>query len=129
MAGILSQADLDMVQREAAKTLLPELCTIQREAAASDGQGGQTYTWTNHATGVACHLSMASKVITQGGEQMTAAARVMQETRWLITLPAGTDLDQTDRIIITTMNRTFQVTEVVDQSWQLVSRALCAEIL
>lgn len=75
--------------------LLPDSATIERKTAVSDLGGGTTETWANQATGVSCRIEPAG-----GGETGATADRVNDETSHVVYFAAGTDIAETDRVLI-----------------------------
>lgn len=75
--------------------LLPDRCTIERKTTAPDGGGGTTETWASHLTDVPCRIEPAG-----GGETGATADRVDDETTHVLYLPALTDVDDTDRVLL-----------------------------
>jgi head-tail adaptor len=124
VAGILTNADLAMIQTQAEAALLPDTCTIQRATFTTTSQGGQTQTWATLASGVACMLDAG-----QGGSEIqTSADRVMPVGGFLITLPYDQDVTEKDRIQVTTIaSRTFEVTAVSKDSWLMLTSCACEE--
>lgn len=81
--------------RQRAEGFMPDLAAVLRQTAASDGQGGQTLTWTTAAT-YPCRLVADTTTPTerQQGQQTTAV------TLWRCYLPAGADVRPEDRLSI-----------------------------
>jgi hypothetical protein len=111
--------------RATADAALPDTCTISRPALVSDGAGGQTSTYSQVGGTIACRLSPAG-VGTQSDE-MELADRDTSTTDWIVTLPAGTDVGEKDRVL--TGGRTFEVTRVkAPMSWEISRRVLAIEV-
>lgn len=117
---MLSAAELAGM-RATADRALPDTCTIQRKTAVSDGGGGTTETWADHATGIACRIAPAS-----GGETGTAGDRVEDETTHVVTLPALTDITEADRLQVD--GQVYEVTAVRKRgAWELTRRVEAKE--
>lgn len=100
--------------------LLPDTCTIQQATVTSDGGGGQTRSWTDLATDVACRLSPAVAPASSSRSTGTALIgdRLEPTTTHIITLTAGTTIATGDRVIIGAT--TFEVLVVADGgAWEL----------
>jgi Phage head-tail joining protein. len=104
-------------------TSLPGTAVLQRNTQASDGQGGKTDAWAAYGT-VACRISPF--VRRMGGEE-NLGARVEAVRERLITLPASTDITETDRIV--TGGQTFEVLAMDGaRSYELGRRVHAARI-
>ncbi|MDE2100083.1 MAG: hypothetical protein KGL39_22705 [Patescibacteria group bacterium] len=79
--------------------LLPDTCTIQRRTQASDGMGGQTDTWSNKYTGVACRVGLPSRVVTRIGAEVIDAAALTSIADREVVFSAGQDILVEDRIV------------------------------
>ena len=107
--------------RATAGQALPDTCTIQRKTSVSDGGGGTTETWGDHATGVACRVAPVG-----GGETGTAGDRIRDETTHVITVPAGTDVTEADRLVVG--GQTYEATAVRRRgAWEITRRVECRE--
>lgn len=106
---------------ETAQGALPDLATIQRPSTVSDGGGGETTTWASLASDVPCRLAPLA-----GGEVLSPRPRVpsdriMDQSTAIVTFAAGTDVEDTDRLVIGDL--TFDVTLVRRRkSWELARR-------
>ncbi len=102
---------------------LPDVCAISRNTPTQSGDG-QTDSWANVATGVACRVSPLASSAQEslgGAEAMSAVAQ------WTIWLPAGTDVTVKDRIVVG--SRTFEVARVGARSYEVSREVLCREVL
>jgi hypothetical protein len=74
--------------------LLPDLCDIDRDTLADDGQGTDAKTPVSVAMGVHCSLVKArlQKDAVLGGALLAL-------TTWTLQVPLGTDLKPSDRVI------------------------------
>ncbi len=107
--------------RATSDTALPDLATIQRATTVSDGGGGTTTSWADQAT-VACRVAPAG-----GGETGTTGGRVVDESSHVITLPAGTDVVEADRLLVNA-TQAYNVTLVKQrEAWELSRRIECKE--
>lgn len=110
--------------RATVNSALPDAIEVQRATRSADGAGGQTEVWATIAT-VAGRISPSPPAVSS---EPTVGARPGAIVRWLITLPAGTDVDFDDRLL--NGSRTFEVRNVAPaRSWELAVIAHCAEIL
>lgn len=102
--------------RATTERALPETCVIERKTTVSDGGGGTTDTWGDHATSVPCRIAPVA-----GGETGMAGDRILDETTHVVTLPSGQDITEADRIVLD--SRTYEVTQVRDRgAWELSRR-------
>lgn len=117
---MLTQARIARL-RKTAERALPDRCTIERRSTVSDGGGGTTTTWAPHRTDVPCRVSPVS-----GGEQGTPGGRIADESSHVITMAAGADVTEADRLIV---NATvYEVTLVRTRgAYELTRRIECRE--
>lgn len=74
------------------RVTMQHLCTVQRNAGASDSWGGQDQNWQDHLTDQACLGWFTSEqLVIAPGELAGVASR-------RLALPLGTDVLETDRI-------------------------------
>jgi head-tail adaptor len=124
MGGILTNADLAMIQAEAEANILPDSCSILRATFTTTSQGGQSQSWSTLASGVACLVDSGRG----GSEFQTGADRVMPGGGFEIAVPYDQDITEKDRIQVTTLsNRTFEVTGVAKDSWLMLTSCACEE--
>jgi hypothetical protein len=102
---MISAADLASMQSTAVATLQTTTCQISRKTPASDGMGGQTWAWSTVAT-TTCFVTSVVETDTETIDQ----SRLELLNRWLIYLPAGTDVTARDRILA--LGKTYEVTSV-----------------
>ncbi len=116
----LTTADLTCM-RSAVATTLPGTAIVQRSTQASDGMGGVTDTWANAGT-VAARVSPSG-----GGIEMIAGGEFVASAPWVITVPAGTDVTERDRI-----SYAGQAYEIIrtssPQSYETCIRLQCNEV-
>lgn len=110
------------------QTAMPSTCTISRNTPSSDSQGGDTAVWTDIATGVPCRLS---PLFPRGAVEATTGERTLAEFRFLLTLPAGTDIEAKDRVTVTGAadGGPHEVIGVTDRTPELVRRAEVQRLL
>jgi len=101
---------------------LPETVIIQRCSLESDGAGGSVETWTE-AGSVGGRIGLIGK----SEQERMIAERLGISQGYMVTLPAGTDIGEQDRLTID--GRTFEVVGVVRGSWETARRAVCKEVL
>lgn len=110
--------------RATVDTALPDTIEVQRATRTADGAGGLTEVWATIAT-VAGRISPA---LTPVHAELMIGERPAAIVRWLITVPAGTDVDTDDRLAAGA--RVFEVRNVAPaRSWELAVIAHCTEIL
>lgn len=85
---------------------LPGTAVLQARTLASDGQGGRSASWAAYGT-VDAFLSYVG---VQDGEE-SLAERSASIKSAMVTLPAGTTVNQSDRIVYD--SATWEVTEVL----------------
>lgn len=111
--------------RGALGEMMPDTATIQRRTAVSDSGGGRTYTWATAAT-VTARISPIGGGEGTGVGIATRGDRVSEETTHIVTLPQGTDVRESDRVVIAGV--TFEVTAVRKRGmWELSRRVECKE--
>ncbi len=121
---MLSTTDL-AAMRSTLDASLPDTCQVTRKTPVPDGAGGQTVTYPNAGSAVACRIAPATDAVRRAEDII--AGRVAQDAPWLLTLPNGTDVVATDRV--TSGGRTFEVSVVLaPRSWELDRRLLCREV-
>ena len=102
---------------------MPDTCTISRKSLTSDGMGGYTETWSDLATGVSCRLASAR----YRPEEAAIADKFAGRTLWMLTLPAGTDITNEDRVVIS--STTYEVAGMLSAgSWKTALRVLVVEV-
>lgn len=107
--------------RATAERALTDTCAVQRKTTVSDGGGGTTSTWGPHLASVRCRLSPAA-----GGEDGVTGARISDESTHIVTLPAGTDVTEADRLVIS--GQTFEITLVRTRGrFEITRRVECKE--
>lgn len=102
---------------------LPDSVVVQRASYTADGLGGSVAAWAVAGT-VAARVSPGQA---QGEEPFAGGGRPVAEGPWVVTLPAGTDVTERDRIAFGTT--TLEVRKV-DQprSWALDVRCECEAV-
>lgn len=79
--------------------LLPDACTIRRRTQASDGMGGQTDSWSDHYTNVACRVGLPSRIVTRIGVEVIDAGALTSIADREVVFAAGQDILVEDRIV------------------------------
>lgn len=118
---MLSDADIAGM-RSTLNTLLPDTATISRKTTANVG-GEETESWASIATGVACRIAPigGGEAGAGGGQSGAVGGRVVDETTHIVTLAAGTDIEEADRVAID--GATYDVTLVRKRgAWELTRR-------
>ena len=121
---MLSAAELD----DMAATLeesLPDSCDVVRAEKESDGAGGQR-TVSVTLTTVACRVSPASTAVRNA--EGVEVATIMSQAPWLITVPRGTDVVESD-YVVRADGEDFEVSAVLGpRSYELGRRLLCRAV-
>lgn len=117
MTTLLGAADLSWMQ-DLQLQAMPGTAIIQRGTVTADGMGGGSVAWPAVGTVVARLYSQNSRAV---AEQASEGAQVISETRWYVTMPAGTQVTAEDRLAIG--GRLFHITEVNNtQDWRTAVR-------
>lgn len=120
----LTTAEIEGMRRTTEEAL-PDTCTIFRRLRMPDGIGGYTYTWQSHLEDVPCRVGFPG-----GGESDVREAsrvRLVDEETQMIWLPAKTDVEEQDRVLITD-GKLFDVNAVLSRgNWELSLRLRVAE--
>lgn len=117
---MLTAAQLDAM-RATTDAALPSEATISRRTAVPDVGGGTTYEWQDVAA-VACRIAPQG-----GGEGSTFGGGVVDETTHVVTLPAGADVTEADRLVVD--GQAFEVTLVRKRGeWELARRVEVREV-
>lgn len=95
-------------------------CAVKRATTVSDGMGNSTQTWAT-ATTVSCRRT---STLSQAEQQI--AGRLAISRPWIVQVPAGTDVRETDRLAIG--SDTLEVVQIGQSSWEAVRRVLCREV-
>lgn len=100
---------------------LPGTVYLSRSTTTEDGMGGVTDVWANVGT-----VSARVSPDVRGGESI-AGGEVTNASPWVVTLPAGTSILDTDRI--TYLAQTFQVLRTsTPRSYEACVRVECVEV-
>lgn len=103
--------------RATQQRIMPGTVIIYRAALADDGMGGMRETWAAVGT-VAGRIYPINQ---RGNTEFVAGAQVISETKWVATLPVGTDVTAADRLKAS--SRTWEVTKVNnDEDYQTAVR-------
>jgi len=73
---------------------LTDSCSILRWTRVADGYGSQTTTWNTIATGVLCAVNRDTE-----GDESEVAERLTQHNKYIVHLPASTDVRAYDQIL------------------------------
>lgn len=113
---MISTADLAGMQATLDESL-PDTCTLILDTPTSDGAGGQTGAAVVKGL-VACRVSPLRLTRSSKEAEVVQAGRVIEESLWTITFPAGTVLDP--RYRIGNADRQFEVVETLaPRSWEI----------
>ena len=116
---MLTDAELTAMQT-VQETTLSLTATIQKRTLTADGIGGYTQAWTTRATTTGRYAPLRT------GSDQVIAEKLGNRTGYMVTLPAGTTVANTDRIAID--GRVFEVLSVQGESWQTATRVVVAEV-
>ena len=109
--------------REAQEAALPDTCTILRRTLTNDGQGGYVETWSEVATGVKCRLVHSNLA----PRETVIAERAAGRTVWQLTVPYGTDISRTDRVVVNGV--TYEILAVWSGgTWETARRVVLAKV-
>lgn len=100
MSAAMSAAELASL-RASADAALPDLAAVARLTAAQDGRGGQSQSYATHIASVRARVAPAGGTGREAEE--VNARRLGIVAPWVVTLPHGTDVIETDRIGINGM--------------------------
>ena len=115
---MLPAADV-LALREAITASLPDSCTVRRVTRTPDGAGGCSETESTVAE-TRCRAAPA------GQNEAEIGARLGVAALWALTLPAGTDIREADRIVC--RGRTWEVAYRLEYPYELSCRVLCREV-
>ncbi len=107
--------------REAAEAALPDTAQIRRRTLTPDGAGGHTESWSTVTT-VACRVAPLGR----SPDERVIAERLTATSAWTITLPALTDVQPADQIVVGT--RVFGVAGALVRSEEITRRVVCVEV-
>jgi head-tail adaptor len=114
--SLLTTADLAYMQATQ-ETALPGTVVIERYTTSSDGMGGQVQTWAAAGT-VDGRIYPRSRL---GIGEMAGGGQILSVTDWFATLPFGTDVIASDRLVYA--DRTWEVIRVNnDESYMTAVR-------
>lgn len=110
-----------IVLRDDIAPLLSGTAIIERQIEASDSQGGFTSTWDAVGTVAARLEPTATMMVETGGETPSS------QNRWTIFTPAGTDVRETDRFVVSAHH--YEVIGVrSDRTDEITCRAECIRL-
>ncbi len=101
--------------RHTSDTFLAGTAVIHTATRASDGQGGETWTYAASGT-VAARLAPEGL---RGGENIVGG-RVVEVSPWILTVPFDTTIDEDDRVIYAGV--TYEVSEVLTRTPEEIAR-------
>lgn len=119
LESLLNASDLkDM--RGALNESLPDVCQISRLTPTTDPYGSQSFVYAVFAT-TRCRVAPSTYLPTE----QENAGRLLALTRYVITLPALTDVTEKDRLVIA--GRTYEVISVLHRENMEISRRVLCE--
>lgn len=101
---------------------LPETVTIQRAPLVNDGYSNRFQDWAN-----ATETTVAGRITTtrQTSQEREIADQVQPQTTYTVRVPFGTDVRETDRLVIA--GRTYEVLGVLRESYPTIQRLVVME--
>jgi hypothetical protein len=101
-------------------------CQVLRKSAVSDGAGGFVDTWSTVQSTV-CYVAPAAGAAA-GTREAEALGRIEEQNRFIVRLPAGTDVDIKDRIAA--LGVTYEVTSVQTPRTMEIARLVnCVQVV
>jgi hypothetical protein len=111
--------------RSLSEAFLPDTADVLRYTATNTPDG-VAQGWAVVQAGVACRVSTR---VRSPRELLAAGAQAVASSEWIIWLPALTDTTPQDRVVVHGSDRadgrTFEVTTVVEVSYEAVRRVVC----
>lgn len=102
----LSSNELTQLRADQAD-YFPDTCTLQTVSLASDGMGGQTPTWSNTHTSVACRVYYE-----QGGSEEMQGGQPASESQWVLTVAHNQTLTEKMRCVHD--SETYEIVRLAD---------------
>lgn len=118
-------SELEIAQAEIAD-LLPQTATIQRRTLTDDTAGGKVAAYAD-VSAVACRLAFAGSKDEPTQTDRAEAGRIVAQVQYVITLPALTEIEATDRLVID--GATYELLSPVTVRFDEVSKRLLARKL
>lgn len=113
-------SDLTKMQAEQEKQM-PETVYVQRLTRVSDGAGGWSEVWNTVAT-TKGRIGLAN----WQPNEAEIAGRVQNRQKYVVTLPADTELTEQDRLQIN--GRQFEIIGIARRSEMTALRVTCVEV-
>ena len=108
--------------RAAFEQTFDETCTIKRLGEVNDGGGRRIASYTTVATTACVRAPYDSQ-----GREGTQGDRVTPSDRWILTLPSGTDVRSSDRLVVG--DTTYEVVAVRGaRTWEITRRVECERV-
>lgn len=106
---MLTTAQLNQMRHDANR-LLPDTATIYRRTVTADDSGGESADWSTKVGEVKCRLSATSAK--SRARDAVRGERIEAAEGWIVSLPIGTDVTETDRLTIN--DTTYEVVSALD---------------
>lgn len=114
LSAEITSAELTQIRSDI-EALLPDTGYILEKALVPDGMGGNQETWGTASGGtVSCRLDPVAPQ--REGRETMVGNQVVPYSKWVITLPYGTSIDEADRIEIASIQYAV-VAEASEHSW------------
>ncbi|KPL70115.1 hypothetical protein ADN00_18915 [Ornatilinea apprima] len=117
---MLTEEELSQIQIDI-NASFPETCEIYHQVFISDGAGGKKSDW-------AITVTTGGRIGPVGRDpvERVLAEKVSNSQPYVITMPAGTVVSETDQIHIG--ERIFEVVGVIQRSLETARRVICKEV-
>lgn len=125
---MITADELRQMRADVEAIALPDTCNILTVSSVTDGQGGVTQTWGTAESYVACRLdAVANLNTTATGKEMSLSGAVQDFSRWILTLPYDTTINEAYRVEKGT--DTYNVVFVDNnQSWPVTRRVIVEKV-
>lgn len=126
MSMLLSDAEVDQMRATLARTY-PESVVIYKQDRTKDDSGGFTIEWDDQTPTVGRVAPLAGGVGAATAEVLMAGRLGLAEG-WMLTVPAETNIDPPDRVLLNG-DRGFEVASVLaPRTWELSRRVILVEL-
>jgi hypothetical protein len=112
--------------RSLQESCLPDVADLLRYTETNTADGVEQG-WATVASGIPCRVSTRGRSAV--GERLLAGVGIQAQTEWTLWFPAGSDVDERDRVTVTGSDRpdgrTFEVSRVGERTYESVRELLC----
>lgn len=122
---MISEKELSPM-RDFAVGLMNKVASIERFTSEDDGSLGTIDTWKTINEGVRCRIA---EVRGSQNREVIQAGRITSTGDHVVHFPYGTDIHESDRIRVkvSTEERLFEVSRLVEHSFATTTTVLCSE--